>query len=91
LKKNLAPLLSSQLFQQDGLLVVVFDEAATSDSSHGGGHVAMVMIGPTVRPAYQSGTFYQHQSVLRLLVNSAGAAAAPGSSAAASGMSEFLH
>ena len=90
LKNNLGPLLSSVLFQKDGLLVIVFDEAATSDSSQGGGHVAMLVLGPAVKPAYQSSTFYQHQNTLHLLVNGTGAAAAPGSSANASDMSEFL-
>lgn len=91
LKNNLGPLLSSSLFQKDGLLIIVFDEAATSDTSHGGGHVAMLVAGPAAQPAFQSSTFYQHQNTLRLLVNSTGAAAAPGSSADASGMSELLH
>lgn len=90
LKSNLGPLLSSSVFQKDGLLVIVFDEAATSDTSHGGGHVAMLVVGPAARPAYQSSTFYQHQNTLRLLVDTSGAAAAPGSSASASGMGEFL-
>jgi phosphatidylinositol-3-phosphatase len=90
LKTNLSPLLSSTLFQKDGLLVIVFDEAATSDSSHGGGHVALLVIGPAVKPTYRSSTFYQHQNTLRILVNSTGAAATPGSSANANDMSEFL-
>ena len=91
LKTNLGPLLSSPAFQQDGLLVIVFDEADTSDSAHGGGHVAMLLVGPPVKTAYRSATFYQHQNTLRLLVKSTGAAAAPGSSASANDMSEFLH
>lgn len=90
LKNNLGPLLASSLFQKDGLLVIVFDEAATSDSTHGGGHVAMLVIGPGIRPGYQSSTFYQHQNSLRLLVNSSGAAGAPGSAVTADGMGEFL-
>lgn len=90
LKSNVGPLLSSSLFHKDGLLVIVFDEAATSDTSHGGGHVAMLVIGPAAKPAYQSSTFYQHQNTLRLLVDTAGAAAAPGTSSSATGMGEFL-
>jgi phosphatidylinositol-3-phosphatase len=90
LKANLGPLLSSSAFQKDGLLVIVFDEADTSDSAHGGGHVAMLLVGPVVKSAYRSSSFYQHQNTLRLLVNSTGAAGAPGSSATANGMSEFL-
>lgn len=89
LKSNVGPLLSSSLFQKDGLLVIVFDEAATSDTSHGGGHVAMLVIGPAAKPAYHSSTFYQHQNTLRLLVDTAGAAA-PGSSSSAAGMGGFL-
>lgn len=90
LRSNLGPLLSSSLFRRDGLLVIAFDEAATSDSTHGGGHVAMLMVGPAVKSAYQSTAFYQHQNTLRFLVNSTGAAAPPGSSASANPMSEFL-
>ena len=90
LKANLGPLLASSQFQKDGLLVIVFDEAATSDSSQGGGHVAMLVLGPAVKPAYQTSTFYQHQNTLRLLVNGSGAAAPPSSSANAGDMSEFL-
>jgi acid phosphatase len=90
LNSNLGPLLSSSVFQKDGLLVIVFDEAAASDSSHGGGHVAMLAIGPAARPGFQSSTFYQHQNTLRLLVDTTGAAAAPASSASAVGMDEFL-
>lgn len=91
LKNNVGPLLSSSQFEKEGLLVIVFDEAATSDSTNGGGHVAMLVVGPGVKPSYRSSTFFQHQNTLRLLVKSTGAAAAPGSSAAANDMSEFLH
>lgn len=90
LKNNLGPLFSSPMFHKDGLLVIVFDEAPASDSSHGGGHVAMLVVGSAVKPGFQSSTFYQHQNTLRLLVNSTGAASAPGSSATAGGMPEFL-
>ena len=90
LKTNLGPLLASSEFQKDGLLVIVFDEAATSDTTNGGGHVAMLVVGPAIKPAYKSASFYQHQSTLRLLVNAAGAATPPGSSGSASGMDEFL-
>jgi len=90
LKNNLGPLLSSATFQKDGLLVITFDEAATSDTAHGGGHVAMLVVGPVVKTAYRASTFYQHQNTLRLLIKSTGAAGAPGSSDTANDMSEFL-
>ena len=90
LKSNISPLLSSSVFQKDGLLIIVFEEAAVSDSSHGGGHVAMLAVGPAVKAAYESSTFYQHQNTLRLVINSTEAAAAPGTSFGAADMSEFL-
>jgi hypothetical protein len=37
LQNNIAPLISSPTFQKDGLLIIVFDEAETNDSTHGGG------------------------------------------------------
>ena len=40
LKTNIAPLVSNSAFGQDGILIIVFDEASTSDKTHGGGHIA---------------------------------------------------
>src|SRR5207248_4073719 len=45
LKNNIPSVLSSIAFQQDGLLIILFDESVDSDTSHGGGHIAMLMIG----------------------------------------------
>ena len=45
LQANIAPLLNNAAFQQDGLLVVVFDEGSAADAAYGGGQVAMVMAG----------------------------------------------
>src|SRR5213083_1485818 len=38
LRNNIAPLLASQTFQQDGLLIILFDEAG-SDNTNGGGRI----------------------------------------------------
>src|SRR5262249_4467645 len=61
LKMNIDPLLSSAQFQQNGLLVIVFDEAEDTDSSlspsqsgGGGGHIAMVVVGPRVKQGFKS-------------------------------------
>ena len=88
LKNNLASLLSQPDFSSggSGLLIVTFDNG-NSDAQ---GQVYTALIGPNIRPHYVSGSYYQHQNTLHLLVNSAGAAASPGSSANASDMSEFL-
>ena len=76
----------------DGLLVVDFDEAETSDTSHGGGHVAAVLWGPVVHPGYlqTSTTVYQHQSLLRTLMEALGLPNPPGAASSAPDMAEFF-
>ena len=90
LKHNLGPLVSSATFQKDGLLIVVFDEAATSDSTHGGGHIACVIVSPLAKKGYQSTTFYQHQNALRLMLEGLGLNSFPGAAANAADMAEFF-
>src|SRR6266581_3582918 len=65
LQTNIQPLIASSGFQQSDLLVIVWDES-DSDTAHGGGRVAMLVIGPKVKSGYQSTNFYQHQSTLRM-------------------------
>jgi phosphatidylinositol-3-phosphatase len=89
LAHNIDPLISSPAFQKDGLLIIVFDEAGT-DSSHGGGRVAVVIISPKAKAGYQSTTLYQHQSTLRLILKGLGITTFPGASAQAPDMSEFF-
>jgi phospholipase C len=90
LKTNIGPLLSNRAFQQDGLLVIVFDESLDTDTSNGGGHVFMLVVSPKAKAGFQSNTLYQHQSTLRLVVEGTGAAGLPGSSASAPDMAEFF-
>jgi hypothetical protein len=90
LQTNIAPLISSPAFQQDGLLVIVFDEGAQIDITHGGGQVPMILISPKAKAAYQSNTFYEHASTLRLLVEATGAASFPGASSLATDMNSFF-
>lgn len=89
LKTHIDPLVKSALFQKDGLLVIAFDESA-SDSTHGGGHVAAVIVSPFSRPAYQSTTFYQGSSILRLMLEGLGIKTLPGGAATAAAMWEFF-
>jgi len=88
------PLSNSSTFAPggDGLLIVDFDEAATSDTTHGGGHVACVFWGPVAKTGYTqtSGTLYQHQSTLRTVMDELGLPNPPGAAASAPSMSEFL-
>jgi phosphatidylinositol-3-phosphatase len=91
LKKNLAPLLDSSPFKDDGLLIITFDESS-NDDTHGGGRVAAVLISPKFsKPGYQSTTLYQHQSTLRLMLEGLGISTSlPGAAAAAPTMWEFF-
>ena len=90
LQANIGPLITSQQFQRDGLLIIVFDES-DSDNTHGGGRVVAVLISPpSSRAAYQSTTLYQHQSVLRLMLEGLGIKTLPGAAATAPKMWEFF-
>jgi len=75
-----------------GVLIVDFDEAADSDTTHGGGHIAVVLWGPNVKPGYrqQSSTVYQHPSMLRTMMVALRLSSPPAAAASAPEMSEFF-
>jgi acid phosphatase len=88
------PLAKIPAFQSggDGVLIVVFDEALDSDATHGGGHVAAVFWGPNVQVGYRqaSTTIYQHESMLRTVMETLQLANPPGAAATAPSMAEFF-
>jgi invasion protein IalB len=90
LQNNIDPLVKSAQFQADGLLVIVFDESAPADTTHGGGHVAWVVVSPKAKAGYKSTTLYQHQSTLRLMLEGLGIQTFPGAGATAPTMWEFF-
>lgn len=90
LQSNIGPLLNNASFSSDGLLVIVFDEAAQSDIQNGGGHIAMVLAGPGVKGGYRSTSMYQHESTLRMTLKRLGVGNFPGASASAPDMGEFF-
>jgi acid phosphatase len=93
LQQNLANVISSPSFQQNGLLIILFDEADTNDSTNGGGHVAEVIISPKAKQDYKSTTQFQHQSTLRLILEGLGVpnvASYPASASTAPAMGEFF-
>jgi phosphatidylinositol-3-phosphatase len=90
LKTNIAPLIASATFQKDGILIIVFDESFDTDTQHGGGHVAAVVIGPKVKPGYRSTILYQHQNTLKTLMQALGLTSFPGSASAAAAMGDFF-
>jgi acid phosphatase len=89
LQNNIAQLLSSPQFQQNGLLVLWWDEGNASDNSNGGGHIAVVLVGPMVKPGFRSTTFYRHQNLLRTICEALGVGF-PGASSSAASMAEFF-
>src|SRR5213596_350929 len=89
LQSNIDPLIKSALFQQDGLLIITFDESG-GDNTNGGGRIVWVAVGPKAKRGYQSTTLYQHQSTLRLILKGLGVTVLPGAAASAPDMSEFF-
>jgi hypothetical protein len=90
LQQNIAPLISSAAFQNDGLLIIVFDESDTADIAHGGGRVPAFIISPKAKQGHQSTTLYQHQSTLRLILHGLGVSSYPGAANTAPEMAEFF-
>ena len=91
LKTNIDPLVTNSGFtaKHGGLLVLVFDEAS-GDSTHGGGRVAWVVVGPDVKKGHVSTTLYQHPSTLRFMSEALGLTTFPGAAASAPDMEEFI-
>jgi acid phosphatase len=90
LQANIAPLIGSSQFQQDGLLVILFDEASNIDSTNGGGRVAWVAVSAKSKRGYRSTTMYQHESTLRLAAEALGLGVLPNRAAFAPDMREFF-
>jgi acid phosphatase len=91
LQQNIAPLIQSSTFQDGGLLIITFDESFDSDKTHGGGHIATVVVSPQFsKKGYKSTTLYQHQNALRLMMEGLGLTAYPGKAQSASDMAEFF-
>jgi phosphatidylinositol-3-phosphatase len=90
LETNIAPLVTSTPFKEDGLLIITFDESG-NDDTHGGGRIPAVFISPAFsKRGYRSTTLYQHQSTLRLMLEGLGIQSLPGASATAPPMWEFF-
>lgn len=90
LQTNIDPLVTNPVLQSSGVLIILFDESEFTDLDNGGGHVAMVIVGPQVKPGVQSATMFQHQSTLRLVLSTLGVSSFPGASASAPDMGEFF-
>jgi acid phosphatase len=88
------PLSGLSAFQSggDGVLIVDFDEGAGNDDDNGGGRVAPVFWGPLAASGYQqkSSNLYQHQSMLRTIMELLNLSSPPGDAANAPDMAEFF-
>jgi hypothetical protein len=89
LQSNIAPLLANSVFQQDGLLIITFDEAGT-DNTHGGGRVAHIFVSSKARKGFLSTTLYQHENTLKLSLEALGIRNFPGAAANTTSMGEFF-
>lgn len=82
----------------DGLLFIVWDEAdldndnrCSATVSQGcGGRTATVVIGPRVKPGYQSTVTYHNEDVLATVCAAMGLSPCPGAAATAEPMSDFF-
>lgn len=90
LKTHIAPIINNPSFKASGVLVIVFDESTTSDTAHGGGHVAAVVVSSLSKTGYRSTTFHQHQSVLKMTCSALSLGSCPGAAASANTMLEFF-
>lgn len=89
LKANIDPLINSPKFG-NSVLIITFDESVTTDITNGGGQVMTVLVGPHVKTGFRSSTMYQHQSLLRLMLQLLSVNDMPGASAVAPSMGEFF-
>src|SRR5713101_3823807 len=91
LKNNIDVLIKNSVFQKDGLLIILFDESS-SDNTNGGGRVVCTLISPAFsKLGYQSATLYQHESVLRLMLEGLGVTLLPSAASSAPAMWEFFN
>jgi len=89
LQTNIDPLITSTGFQQDGLLIILFDESR-ADLRHGGGRIAWVVVSAKVKPGYRSAALYQHENTLRLTAEALRLTTFPNAAADAANMAEFF-
>jgi phosphatidylinositol-3-phosphatase len=89
LRTNIDPIISSPAFG-NGVLIITWDEGNINDTANGGGQVATVIVGSHVKTGFQSMTFFQHESTLRLIMDLLQVADHPGASATAPSMAEFF-
>jgi hypothetical protein len=89
LKAHIDPLINSPKFG-NSVLIITFDEAQQTDFTNGGGQIATVLVGAHVKSAFRSGVMYQHQSLLRTMLQLLNVSDLPGASATTNAMADFF-
>ncbi len=89
LQTNINPLITNASLA-NSVFIITWDESIDTDTANGGGQVATVLVGAHVRAAFRSGTFFQHQNTLRLILDLLQVPDRPGGSAMAASMGEFF-
>jgi hypothetical protein len=81
----------------DGILFVVWDEAALTDdrcsdnvSKGCGGRTAVLVIGPQVKEGYRSKILYHNQNVLKTICKAMDLSTCPGDAESAAPMTDFF-
>jgi phosphatidylinositol-3-phosphatase len=102
LAENIKPVVESESFQRDSLLIIVFDEAcdqgkkadlSSSPTRHigGGGRIPVILAGAGIAAdGCISDTVFHHESTLRLSLKALGINEFPGGAASAPDMGEFF-
>lgn len=90
LRSHIAPIISNSSFRASGVLVILFDESVSSDTAHGGGHVAAVVVSSQVKGGYKSTVFHNEQSVLKLACSALKLGSCPGAAVSVSAPSEIF-
>lgn len=84
LKTNIAPLIASDLFQKDGLLIIVFDDIEGNRP----GKVPAVVVSPYAKRGYRSSTKAGHEAALRLMAEGLGLTKFPGAAESADNLAD---
>ncbi len=93
LKQNIAPLITSSDLSAagSGVVIIVYDESADTDTRRGGGRVLWVVAGADVRKGYVSNVCYRHEDTLRFMAKALGLSSALAGASTAADMREFLN
>ena len=74
----------------NSVFIITFDESVDTDVTNGGGNVPFILAGSHVKAGFRSATMYQHQSLLRTVLDLLKVSNMPNGAATAPVMAEFF-